>query len=85
MKIKNLNLELLFPGLDGVIECHWKTEGLTLDELLEEYRALSTQPQNKHWLLKEADYITWIDDLFQPTMCNGACQNHTQVQFAQSR
>lgn len=66
---KNLNLELLFPGLDGVIEFHWKTEGLTLDELLEEYRALSTQPQNKHWLLKEADYITWIDDLFSSPLC----------------
>ncbi|MCP6346920.1 hypothetical protein NL431_27850, partial [Klebsiella pneumoniae] len=27
---KNLNLNLLFPGLDGVIEYHWQTEGLTL-------------------------------------------------------
>ncbi|MFM5191438.1 protein DpdE [Aeromonas media] len=66
---KNLNLDLLFPGLNGVLECHWHTEGLTLDELLEEYRALASLPQNKHWLLKEANYITWIDDLFSSPLC----------------
>lgn len=66
---KNLNLDLLFPGLNGVRESHWQTEGLTLDELLEEYRAMAVLPQNQHWSLKEANYIAWIDDLFSSPIC----------------
>lgn len=66
---KNLNLDLLFPGLNGVIESHWQTEGLTLDELLEEYRSLASLPQNQNWSLKEANYIDWIDDLFSSPLC----------------
>lgn len=66
---KNLNLNLLFPGLDGVIEYHWQTEGLTLDELLEEYRAMAVLPQNHNWSLKEASYIDWVDDLFSSPLC----------------
>lgn len=61
---KNMNLDLLFPGLNGVIDCHWHTEGLTLDELLEEYRFLATLPENQSWSLKEDDYLKWVDDLF---------------------
>ncbi|MEB6379688.1 SNF2-related protein [Leclercia adecarboxylata] len=66
---KNLNLDLLFPGLNGVMESHWQTEGLTLDELLEEYRSIAVLPQNQHWSLKEANYIEWIDDLFSSPIC----------------
>ena len=66
---KNLNLDLLFPGLNGVIECHWQTDGQTLDELLEEYRAMTLLPQNQGWSLKPEDYIAWIDDLFSSPLC----------------
>lgn len=66
---KNLNLDLLFPGLNGVIECCWQTGELTLDELLEEYRALASLPQNKEWSLQESDYLDWVDDLFSSPLC----------------
>lgn len=66
---KNLNLDLLFPGLNGVIEYRWQTEGLTLDELLEEYRALAVLPQNQGWSLKEGSYVDWVDDLFSSPLC----------------
>ncbi|CNK94536.1 protein DpdE [Yersinia frederiksenii] len=60
---KNLNLNLLFPGLNGAAECRWHCDGLALDELVDEYRSLSLLPQNKQWAMNEDTYLFWIDDL----------------------
>lgn len=66
---KNMNLDFLFPGLKGVLECRWQTEGLSLDEILEEYRSLSQLPDNRHWAMSEEHFLTWIDDLLSSPLC----------------
>lgn len=66
---KNLNLNLLFPGLNGAVECHWHCDGLALDELIDEYRSLSSLPQNTQWAMNEDSYLLWIDDLLSSPLC----------------
>ncbi|WP_254611928.1 protein DpdE [Serratia fonticola] len=66
---KNLNLNLLFPGLNGAAECRWQCDGLALDELIDEYRSLSLLPQNTQWAMNEDTYLFWIDDLLSNPLC----------------
>ncbi|MEC5320688.1 protein DpdE [Brenneria populi subsp. brevivirga] len=66
---KNLNLNLLFPGLNGAAECRWHCDGLALDELIDEYRSLSLMPQNAQWAMNEDTYLFWIDDLLSSPLC----------------
>ncbi|AUV24635.1 protein DpdE [Citrobacter freundii] len=66
---KNLNLNLLFPGLNGAAECRWYCDGLALDELIDEYRSLSLLPQNTQWAMSEDTYLFWIDDLLSSPLC----------------
>ncbi|TXU21146.1 helicase SNF2, partial [Escherichia coli] len=66
---KNLNLNLLFPGLNGAEECRWYCDGLALDELIDEYRSLSLLPQNTQWAMSEDTYLFWVDDLLSSPLC----------------
>ncbi|EMJ3186382.1 TPA: helicase SNF2 [Yersinia enterocolitica] len=59
-------LECLFPGLDGLEKCSWPVspDYVTLDEILEAWRAAARREPHRHQHLDANSLATWVDALF---------------------
>lgn len=62
---ENSDLEILFPGLAGLIRHHWPVDvyDLTLDELLDEYRSQAAAEPDLFEGMSVDDCLVWVDDL----------------------
>lgn len=57
-------LDQLFPGLDGLEQVEWRDTRLpTVDEALEEYRAVAVRSPEIFKALTAENYLHWLDDL----------------------
>ncbi|MBE0585635.1 MAG: helicase SNF2, partial [Desulfofustis sp.] len=62
---ENNDLEILFPGLGGLIKQYWQVDShdITLDEILEEYRSQASAEPDYFKAMSKELCLTWIDDL----------------------
>jgi ATP-dependent helicase HepA len=68
------DLELLFPGLAGLIKQYWQVDphDITLDELLEEYRSQALADPDYFKAMSRELCLHWIDDLLTSPLAVGS-------------
>lgn len=75
------DLELLFPGLAGLIKQYWSVDShdITLDELIEEYRSQAMADPDYFKAMGKELCLDWIDDLLTSPLAVGS--RAAQVMF----
>lgn len=70
---ENSDLEILFPGLDGLSRHYWSVniEDVTLDEAIDDYRSRAFVDPEFFQEMSADKFLPWIDDLLTSPMSVG--------------